>query len=237
MTTEFSLLFGTAATLGFVHTLLGPDHYVPFIAMAKARQWSMRRTLIITFLSGIGHVSSSVIIGLAGLAFGIELLKLTRLESVRGDLAGWLLLGFGLAYMLWGLRRAFRAKAHALVHAHESASEADHAHDDHVHGLHTHVHPQKANITPWILFTIFIFGPCEPLIPLIMYPAARADAWTVFLTALAFGAATIGTMSALVYLSLSGMERVKLSGLERYAHALAGFVVLLCGVGVKFLGL
>ena len=237
MTTQFSLLFGTAATLGFVHTLLGPDHYVPFIAMARARQWSMRRTLIITFLSGIGHVSSSVIIGLAGLAFGIELLKLTRLESARGELAGWLLLGFGLAYMLWGLRRAFRRKARALVHAHESRSEADHAHDAHVHGLHTHVHPEKANITPWILFTIFIFGPCEPLIPLIMYPAARADALTVCLTAAAFGVATIGTMSALVYLSLRGMERLALSGLERYSHALAGFVVLLCGVGVKFLGL
>ncbi|MCX6601662.1 MAG: sulfite exporter TauE/SafE family protein [bacterium] len=237
MTTEFSLLLGTAATLGFVHTLLGPDHYVPFIAMAKARRWSMRRTLIITFLSGIGHVSSSVIIGLVGLAFGVELLKLTRLESLRGELAGWLLLGFGLAYMLWGLRRAFRPKARALVHAYQSASEADHTQDHHVHGVHTHVHPEKANITPWVLFTIFVFGPCEPLIPLIMYPAARADAWAVFLTALAFSAATIGTMTALVYLAVRGIERVPLRNLERFSHALAGFVVLMCGVGVKFLGL
>jgi nickel/cobalt transporter (NicO) family protein len=237
MTPEFSLLLGTAATLGFVHTLLGPDHYVPFIAMAKARQWSMRRTLIITFLSGIGHVSSSVIIGLAGLVFGVELLKLTRLESLRGELAGWLLLGFGLAYMLWGLRRAFRLKAHALVHAHQSAFEADHAQEHHAHGLHTHVHPEKANITPWILFTVFIFGPCEPLIPLIMYPAARSDAWAVLLTALAFSAATIGTMTTLVYFAVRGIERVPLRGLERFSHALAGFVVLLCGVGVKFLGL
>ncbi|MBU1984854.1 hypothetical protein KJ815_10640, partial [bacterium] len=79
MTTEFSLLLGTAATLGFVHTLLGPDHYVPFIAMARARRWSQRRTMLITALCGIGHVSSSVIIGLVGLFFGVEVLKLTAL--------------------------------------------------------------------------------------------------------------------------------------------------------------
>jgi nickel/cobalt transporter (NicO) family protein len=237
MTTEFALLLGTAATLGFVHTLLGPDHYVPFIAMARARQWSTRRALTVTFLSGIGHVTSSVIIGLIGLAFGVEVLRLTKLESVRGEIAGWLLFGFGLAYMLWGIRHAMKKKAQSVVHAHESEREADHTHDHHAHGLHTHVHPVKANITPWVLFTILVFGPCEPLIPVIMYPAARADAWTVFLTAMTFSVFTIGTMASMVFLTLRGMQRLPLSGLERYSHALAGFVVLMCGVGVKFLGL
>ncbi|RPH94635.1 hypothetical protein EHM69_06850 [candidate division KSB1 bacterium] len=237
MNTEFFLLLGTAATLGFIHTLLGPDHYVPFIAMAKARQWSTRKALTITFLSGIGHVSSSVIIGLVGLAFGIEVLKLTELESLRGEIAGWLLLGFGLAYMLWGLRRAYKKKAHALIHAHESATEADHSHDHHEHGLHTHVHPEKANITPWILFTIFVFGPCEPLIPVLMYPAASADAFSVFAVAMVFSVFTIGTMATMVYVTLRGMQWLPLRGLERYSHALAGFIVLLCGVGMQFLGL
>jgi len=27
----------------------------------------------------------------------------------------------------------------------------------------------------WALFLIFVFGPCEPLIPLIMYPAAKLN--------------------------------------------------------------
>lgn len=237
MSTEFTLLLTTAATLGFVHTLLGPDHYVPFIAMAKARQWTMRKTMTVTLLSGLGHVSSSVIIGLIGLFFGVEVLRLTELESLRGEIAGWLLLGFGLAYMLWGLRRAIRDKAHSLVHAHESAGEADHSHDHHHHGTHTHVHPEKANITPWILFTIFVFGPCEPLIPVLMYPAASADAFSVFAVALTFSIFTIGTMSTLVFLTLRGMQKVPLHGIQRYAHALAGLVVLLCGVGMQFLGL
>ncbi|MFZ5433049.1 MAG: hypothetical protein ACOZB3_04665 [Calditrichota bacterium] len=237
MTTEFSLLLGTAATLGFVHTLLGPDHYIPFIAMARARDWSTRKTMIITTLCGIGHVSSSVIIGFVGLLFGVEVLKLTALESVRGEIAGWLLFGFGLAYMLWGIRHAFKHKAASLVHAHEAAHEADHAHDHHAHGLHTHVHPEKANITPWILFTIFVFGPCEPLIPVLMYPAARADGWTVFLVAITFSVITIGTMLTLVWGALHGLRFVSFRGLERYSHAMAGFIVALCGAGIQFLGL
>ena len=41
----FSIL---GASLGFVHTVLGPDHYIPFIFMAKARKWTMRKTSLIT---------------------------------------------------------------------------------------------------------------------------------------------------------------------------------------------
>ena len=45
MTNEILILAGSAAALGFVHTILGPDHYLPFIVMAKARQWKMYKTM------------------------------------------------------------------------------------------------------------------------------------------------------------------------------------------------
>jgi hypothetical protein len=70
-----------------------------------------------------------------------------------------------------------------------------------------------------------------------MYPAARSDTLAVLLTALEFSAATIGTMITLVYLAVRGIERVPLRGLERFSHALAGFVILLCGASITFLGL
>ena len=41
-------LLGTAAVIGLFHTLLGPDHYLPFIAMTKARRWSTARTALVT---------------------------------------------------------------------------------------------------------------------------------------------------------------------------------------------
>jgi hypothetical protein len=41
MAPELVILIISAASVAFVHTMLGPDHYVPFIAMAKARDWSL----------------------------------------------------------------------------------------------------------------------------------------------------------------------------------------------------
>ena len=88
-------LLGAAVVIGLGHTILGPDHYVPFIAMARARSWSLARTLVITVLCGIGHVGSSVVIGALGIAVGWAVGSMEAFEGVRGGLAGWLLLGFG----------------------------------------------------------------------------------------------------------------------------------------------
>ena len=60
---ESQILLLTAASIAFLHTILGPDHYVVFTAMGKARGWSLSKTLRVTVLCGIGHVLSSVIIG------------------------------------------------------------------------------------------------------------------------------------------------------------------------------
>ena len=60
----------TAASIGFLHTLLGPDHYLPFIAMSRARQWSPARTALVTVLCGVGHVAGSVLPGVIGIALG-----------------------------------------------------------------------------------------------------------------------------------------------------------------------
>ena len=57
MTPELLVLVATAASIGFIHTLLGPDHYLPFIVMAKVRGWSRSKALGVTSLCGLGHVA------------------------------------------------------------------------------------------------------------------------------------------------------------------------------------
>ena len=165
------VLPGTAATIGFVHTVLGPDHYLPFIVLSKARGWTPRKTVLVTALCGVGHVLSSVILGLIGIVVGVALFKLEIIESVRGDIAAWLLMAFGFAYFVWGVHRAVRNRSHEHSHAHEAGIVHSHFHGH--TGEHSHVHDAKSrSVTPWILFLIFIFGPCEPLIPILMFPAA-----------------------------------------------------------------
>ena len=85
MTQATLILAGTAAAVGLGHTLLGPDHYLPFIVMGKARKWSMIKTAWITVLCGMGHVASSVLLGFVGIALGIAVTKLVAVESFRGN--------------------------------------------------------------------------------------------------------------------------------------------------------
>jgi len=230
------ILCGTAASIGLVHTALGPDHYLPFIMMGRARRWSLAKTAWITFLCGLGHVLSSVLLGLAGVLLGIQVMKLEVFEAFRGSIAAWLLIGFGFAYFLWGIRRAILNRPHRHVHSHGDAGKHEH---EHTHlSDHAHVHDEKkTNMTPWILFTIFVFGPCEPLIPLLMYPAAEKSVLGTILVAAVFSVVTIGTMLTIVLLSSWGVAFVKLGRMERYTHAVAGATICASGLAIQFLGL
>jgi nickel/cobalt transporter (NicO) family protein len=246
---EIWVLAGTAASLGLIHTIIGPDHYLPFIVMSRAREWTLRKTLFISFLAGLGHILSSVVLGFVGIALGIAVARLEGVESARGEIAAWLLIGFGLAYFIWGMRRAWKGKPHAHAHLHGHGGPHEHPHGPE-HGVHEHVHSheiaehahphgeeKKANITPWVLFTIFVFGPCEPLIPLVMYPAARHSTVGVALVAAAFGLVTIATMLIIITAASWGARFVRLGKLERYSHALAGLMIFVSGLTVQFLGL
>lgn len=235
MTGEISVLLVTAATIAFVHTVLGPDHYLPFIVMSKSGKWSTRKTSLITLLCGIGHVFGSVALGLIGIAFGVAVTKLVGIESLRGEIAAWGLIAFGLGYGAWGLRQALRNKQHAHSHLHENGTSHSHVH---IHQQeHSHVHGSTESMTPWILFTVFVLGPCEPLIPLLMYPAAQNSLGGLLLVTGVFGVITISTMLSIVLLSVRGLALLPMQSLNRYMHALAGGTILLSGLAIKFLGL
>ncbi|NQT26394.1 sulfite exporter TauE/SafE family protein [candidate division KSB1 bacterium] len=234
---EISLLLGTAATIGLIHTVTGPDHYLPFIVLSKARHWSTPKTMWITFWCGIGHVAGSVVLGLIGIALGVFVRKMEWIESIRGEVAAWMLIGFGLLYGIWGMKRAMQKKSHTHEHAHETGDEHLHTHTH--FGGHQHVHSKKdeKSLTPWILFLIFVFGPCEPLIPLLMVPAAKNSMPGLLAVTLVFAITTILTMLVMVRITLLGVKFIHLKKAERFAHAIAGFTLVLSGLAIQFLGL
>ncbi len=236
MNTGIIILCGTAAALGFVHTLLGPDHYLPFIVMNRARKWSATKTAWITFACGVGHVLSSVILGLIGIAFGVAVMKLEAFEAFRGNLAAWALIGFGFAYAGWGIHRGVQHRPHTHLHLKGDGAPA-HTHDN--TGEHTHSHEvaSKKSLTPWVLFTIFVLGPCEPLIPLLMYPAAKESLFGTVLVAAVFSVVTIVTMMSIVMIGSWGVSFARFDHLERWSHAFAGLAICLSGLAIHFLGL
>jgi ABC-type nickel/cobalt efflux system permease component RcnA len=242
MTAELLILCASAAGIAFVHTLLGPDHYLPFVALGRARRWSTRRTLGITLACGLGHIVGSLLLGTAGILLGLQLESLTFLEGVRGDLAAWGLVAFGLVYLSWGLRRGWRGKTHshwhrhgAELHCHEHSHRAEHSH---VHTADDAVKPgDQRSLSAWTVFIIFVVGPCEPLIPVLMYPAARESFVGVFAVAGIYSLVTVATMLLAVAGTLWGAQRFRRIFPERWGHAIAGAIVLFCGLSVTVLGL
>jgi threonine/homoserine/homoserine lactone efflux protein len=92
-------------------------------------------------------------------------------------------------------------------------------------------------LTSWTLFLIFIFGPCEALIPMLMAPAAEQNwGWVIMVTA-AFGLTTIGTMMSVVAVGYVGLRLKRFEKLESWADAIAGFSIAGSGMAIKLLGI
>ena len=237
MSDNLTILLLSATSIGFFHTILGPDHYLPFIVMSRSGRWSINKTVIFTILCGFGHVLSSIFLGIASVYLGLAAERLELIESIRGSLAGWGLIVFGLIYLSWGIKKILRNKPHQHDHIHINGQLHTHPHKH--SGNHFHIHDKKSDpgISPLVLFLIFVLGPCEPLIPLIMYPALNNDTFGTVMVALVFTLITIVTMVGIVLISLSGIKITPLNKFKKYTHAVAGITVFLCGVAIQFWGL
>lgn len=221
----------TAITIAFFHTAAGPDHYLPFIVLSRSRGWSRSKTLLLTIVCGFGHVASSIVLGLIGVFLGWQLSEISFLQDVRGDMSSWALLIFGLVYLVWGIMRARKPQAHK----HFDVMDEDVYVYEHKHNQ-AYVPSSRVKVTPLVLFAIFVMGPSEPIIPLLFFSGThRSPAEILWLTAL-FTLTTIITMVAMVILGNYGYSRLKTESIDRFSHAIGGFVISFCAFGMLFLG-
>ena len=242
-----TVLLGTAASLAIVHTLIGIDHSLPLAALGRARGWALGRTLLVTGVCGAGHVASSVVIGAAGVGLGVATDSLLRIESFRGELAAALLLAFGLSYTAWALWPRRRGGESGGTPAGRPARVGD--------GREAAVEPAPPpedgpdadgggagdirGVTAGALFVVFVLGPCEPLIPLMVVPGLAGDWLAVAAVAGVFGLLTIAVMLAAVAAAWHGIGWIGPSARHRgrLVPAAAGLVVTASGAAVLWLGL
>jgi hypothetical protein len=99
MQSEMEILIIAAITVAGLHTLTGPDHYLPFIALSKSRNWSVSKTIGWTIICGSGHVLSSVLLGLGRRCIGLVAVKIKLIRKYSwghcrlGNVVVW--------FMLW----------------------------------------------------------------------------------------------------------------------------------------
>jgi hypothetical protein len=225
-----NLLFITAITIAVIHTLTGPDHYIPFIALSKSKKWSLSKTIGWTMICGLGHVLSSVLLGLGGASIGWGIDKLTSIENQRGSIAAWGLLIFGCLYFIWGVIRSFQHRNHKHFESDEGGNMYVYEHNHTAYA----VPKAKHKVTPWVIFIIFLLGPCEPMIPLLFAPALDNNTFGLIALIVIYTIFTLLVMILMVLLGYWGIAFADTKKMERYMHALAGLTLIICGAGMLF---
>ena len=197
-----------AATGGALHTL-APDHRIPIAAVARARNWSAARTARVAFGCGFGHVTVSAALGLVALISRTAVVE--ALGARAGAVGGVLLIGFGAAYALWGLRK--------LIARH-----------------HHHHHPSPADaLTTRALFAIYCADRCVAVIPLIFAAAPVSRMATLAIVAV-YELATIATMVGLTLAARAGAKLLGGRWVEHYGDSAAGALIVATGLVVTLAG-
>ena len=201
---SFWEIFGGAAGLAVVHGLL-PNHWFPFVAVARSRRWSRGHTLAVTALGAGLHVIVTAALGflLAWLGKGAEQAygEVFRLASGLG------LLGFGVGFIVADLTRG---------HRHQHAAQ---------NVLHDHRRSGEALILGSLLLYLTL-SPCEALLPL--FAVGYSLAWSqLALVAGGIAIVTILTMTAMVSMALHGMADRRLKALEERELLIFGSLLVL----------
>ncbi|MBU3713735.1 MAG: hypothetical protein FGM46_02165 [Ferruginibacter sp.] len=227
---DINILLISTIGIAVIHTITGPDHYIPFIALSKSKKWSISKTIGWTLVCGSGHVLSSVVLGLGGASIGWGIDKLTTIENQRGSIAAWGLLIFGCLYFIWGIFNAYRNKTHKHFDADNEGNMFvyEHKHSSYAAPI------KKFKVTPWVIFIIFLLGPCEPMIPLLFAPAVNHNIINLITLILIYTCFTLISMVMMVLLGYWGIAFADTKKMERYMHVLAGLTLIICGAGMLF---
>ncbi len=201
------LLILAVFAVGVLHTMV-PDHWVPIALLARQRAWSRSQTAAAAFRAGIGHVLSTLAIGIlawiAGAAFA------TRFGGALTVVSSLALIGFGG----WIAGSAYL----------ELRAGDRHQHD------HDHEVAERSQRTALLL--ILGSSPMVEGIPA-FFAAARYGFVQIAAMAVVFSLATLATYVGLCLLSSEGLQRLRFGWLERYGEVLSGACI--ASIGLAFL--
>lgn len=203
--TFFTSIAVTGFAVAFLHAAL-PTHWLPFVLVGRAQKWSTGRTLGVTLLAGLGHVSLTIALGLALVVAGLALEP--RLGGLFHWVVGGLMVAVGLFYVARGRHN------HALPEAGRRAYASD-----------------RAAIIA--LVTLLTLSPCEAFLP--YYLAGMQHGWQAFLVLSGvLMVATSAGMLIFTSLSLAGFKRLGLQWVERYEETILGVALIVVGLAVAF---
>ncbi len=232
MNTAASILIISALSTAIFHTLI-PDHWLPFVLIGRARNWSVQRTALISGVSALLHISLSLVLGLVGIGIGLgtSMAVGEALEKVSGVL----LILLGIFYAYWSFRKG--------GHFHIGGKRVHHHHDAEEGKLHTEngdndlghwdadrdIIDGQVKRSDWYLAFIIGLNPCVLIFPILFAAAPHGIAVITAITVL-YSVTTCFLMVGLTIVGLLWAQNIKMEFFAKYGEILSGLFISLIGV-------
>ena len=230
------LLMATAGATALIHTLI-PDHWLPFVLVARSQGWSLRKTFLTTLFSALFHVTLSLGLGILALLLGEELV--TALGERIETFAGLTLIFFGLVYALYflaggGHQHYFPGHGgHHPMEDYLPGAEGGDSGPSRSHILSRHLgRPSLGAIS---LAVVVGLNPCVLAIPLVLSTVQQG--WgALAAVSLTFAGTSVMVLVGASLLGYQGMKRFQLGFLDRYGEVISGLLIAALGLFLALLG-
>lgn len=187
--------------LSVLHALI-PNHWLPVLAISRKENWTLGQTTSVTFISGLSHAFSTVIIGLIIGLLGVKLSR--NLEDFTHIIAPVILIALGLFYI-------YQHHRHKHFHIHPEAKP-----------------DSKARIIFTLVVAMF-FSPCFEIEAYFLMAGAHGLT-QAFLLAVLYTLVTVTGMVIWVRLAYKGLFKLNWHALEHNAGIITGVTLILSGV-------
>jgi nickel/cobalt exporter len=199
-------LIAGSLILSVLHALM-PNHWLPVLAISRKENWTIGQTTSVTFISGLSHALSTVLIGVAFGVVGVTLAD--HIESFTHLVAPLILIALGLFYV--------------------------YQHHRHKH-FHLHTQPKslsKRQVVLGLVVAMF-FSPCFEIEAYFLM--AGAHGWgQVTLLAVLYTVVTVTGMVVWVRLAYKGLFKLNWHALEHHAGIITGVTLIMTGIASFFI--
>jgi len=224
-----ALVYLTAAgATAALHALI-PDHWLPFVLMARSRRWSLAKTLSLAGASGILHVILAVGLGLLVAVTGRQGAEAAarrmgeRLEVLSP--AGLALFGFLYGFASWRRERRHHP-------AHPPSDRPGPLPDEAHHHGHLLERWFSGTSSGWALVLVIGLSPCALALPILLASAATLRLGGVLLVAAGFSLAMTASMLTVTWAGFVSARKFDFPFLTRYGDLISGLLIALVGGAV-----
>ena len=202
----YSIIVGSVL-LSVLHAVI-PNHWLPVLAIGKKENWTLREVTEVTFLSGLAHALSTIVIGIIIGYIGLQLAENVRYFT--HVVAPVILVILGLFFI-------YQHHRHKHFHLHQAPKPAR----------------SKKKIIIALVVAMFL-SPCMEIEAYFLL-AGTKGLWAVAIIAALYLLITVTGMVLWVRLAYKGILKLNWHTLEHNSGIITGYTLVATGVIAYFI--